>query len=78
MSEQKSDRVFLGGLWENSTRDGKPYLSGSLGAGGKLLAFPNGYKQKPSDPDWKLYIVPKPPKDDAPRGQAPPDDEIPF
>ena len=41
-------------------------LSGNVGAA-RLVIFPNGYKEKDSDPDYKMYLQPKIKKDDAPR-----------
>lgn len=76
-------KVFLGGLWKQESKDGKAYLSGGLGVGGKLLVFPNGFKSKETDPDYKVYLVAKEKKrdtgeptfDGAPGVDA---DDIPF
>lgn len=80
-------KIFLGGLWKQESKDGKHYLSGGLGVGGKLLVFPNGYKVKDSDPDYKLYLVAKEKKRDTgepkegaddPNDYWPGDDAPPF
>lgn len=73
--EQKSAMVRVGGLWVNEGKNGK-YLSGNLNQMVKILAFPNTYKQKDSDPDYILYFAQNQPKD-KPAPQAPGDD-IPF
>ncbi len=64
-------KIFLGGLWVNETKDGKKYMSGGFGVGGKLLLFANGYKNKDSDPDYKLYLVAKEKKQETGEPQPP-------
>jgi hypothetical protein len=49
--------VKISGLWKN-TKDGKTFLSGSLG-GFKVLVFPNDYKKEAGDPDFNLFFAPK-------------------
>ena len=56
--------VRLGGLWKNQSNDGKTYLSGTFG-GARVMIFPNGYKEKDSDPDFILNIAQNQPKDKA-------------
>lgn len=58
-----SGMVRLGGLWKNQTKDGKTYLSGTFG-GARVLIFPNGYKEKDSDPDFTLNLAQNQPKED--------------
>ena len=50
--------VKLTGLWKNTSKDGKAYLSGSLG-GVRVLVFPNEYKKGEKDPDFNLFFSPK-------------------
>jgi len=50
--------VKLTGLWKNTSKDGKPYLSGSLGAV-RILVFPNEYKKGEKDPGFTLFLSPK-------------------
>lgn len=50
--------VKLTGLWKNTSKDGKAYLSGSLG-GVRVLVFPNEYKKGEKDPDFNLFLSPK-------------------
>ena len=50
-----NDMVRIGGMWKNETKQGKTYLAGSFG-GARLMVFPNGYKEKDSDPDYVLCI----------------------
>lgn len=52
------DGVKLTGLWKNTSKDGKTFLSGSLG-GVKVLVFPNAYKKADADPDYNLFFAPK-------------------
>ena len=52
------------GLWKGQTKDGKTYLSGTFG-GARVMIFPNGYKEKDSDPDFILNIAQNQPKDKA-------------
>lgn len=61
-----SGMVRLGGLWKNQTKDGKTYLSGTFG-GARVLIFPNGYKEKDSDPDFTLNLAQNQPKEDKPQ-----------
>ena len=60
-SSKDSDLVRIGGLWKNETKDGKTYLGGSFG-GARLMIFPNGFKEKDSDPDYVLCISQAQPK----------------
>lgn len=55
--------IRLGGLWKNETKDGKTYLAGSFG-GARLMIFPNGYKDKDSDPDYVVTMAQAQPKKD--------------
>ena len=61
----ESNKIELGGLWENVSKAGQPYYSGSLGRA-KLLIFQNKHKEPGSkQPDWRMYIVPGFDKKDA-------------
>ena len=76
MTDTKSTKIPLGGLWANQMKDGSMYFSGSLGQG-KIVIFPNGYKDKDSDPDYKMYLTEKQKKE--PTTSAPANSEdIPF
>lgn len=57
------DGTKLTGLWKNESKNGESYLSGSLGMA-RLLVFPNGHKDKDSDPDYVAYLVPSKKKED--------------
>jgi hypothetical protein len=50
--------VKLTGLWKNTSKEGKSFLSGTLG-GVKVLVFPNEFKRGETDPDYNLFISPK-------------------
>lgn len=63
-------KIPLGGLWANQMKDGSMYFSGSLGQG-KLVIFPNGYKEKDTDPDYKMYLCPKAKKNEGSSNRAP-------
>ena len=59
MSGEKSDLAELCGLWWQE-KNGKRYLSGTLG-GCKLLVFDNEFKRdNPKAPDMRVMIAPKP------------------
>jgi uncharacterized protein (DUF736 family) len=58
------DGVKLGGLWKHTAKDGKPYLSGSLGTA-RLLIFPNSRKEKAQHPDYEMFLVEARPKEQA-------------
>ena len=66
MTQQTPDntKLLLGGLWSKEMKDGSMMLSGNLGAS-RLVIFPNGYKSKDTDPDYKMYLQAKPKKDDT-------------
>ena len=49
------DGVKITGLWKNTGKDGKTFLSGSVG-GVKVLVFPNAYKKAEGDPDYNLFV----------------------
>jgi len=55
----------LTGLWKNTSKEGKAYLSGSLG-GVKVLVFPNEHKRDEKDPDFNLVLAPREEKDSKP------------
>lgn len=66
-----SGMVKLTGLWKN-TKDGKTYLSGSLGTA-RVLVFPNEFKKEATDPDFNLVLAPKEEKDKKPHEAKPQD-----
>ena len=53
-----SSKAKLTGLWRNKGKDGKTYLSGSLGVSA-LMVYPNGFKRSDKDPDYVAYLVQK-------------------
>ena len=64
------DGVKLTGLWKNVNKNGKTFLSGSMG-GVKVLVFPNDYKKTEMDPDYNLFFAPKEEKKaDVPKAPA--------
>jgi len=81
------DKIRLGVLWKNVTREGnKPYLSGRvqrenldaavelLRDGGRFLILSNSKRPDKQDPDCVLFVVPEAPRRDAAddRGATPP------
>ena len=52
---QQNEAVLLSGLWKRTSKAGKDYLSGSLGAG-NLLVFKNRNKSSSRDPDYYLFV----------------------
>lgn len=54
------DLTKVTGLWKNTDKNGKPYLSGSLTPITNLMVMPNTFK-KPGDkaPDFYVYIAPR-------------------
>ncbi len=65
----------LTGLWKSKTKDGKTYLSGTLGSI-KVLVFTNEYKKKDSDPDYTLFFAPKEEKDRPAPAASEPDPDF--
>lgn len=55
MSEQKP-MINVGGLWENTSKNGGVYLSGNLG-GLKILVFPNDKRGNDRAPDWRVCLT---------------------
>ena len=83
-SHQDNNKVSLGGLWQQTDKNGNKYLSGSLGAFAKLLIFPNSKKTSDNAPDYNMMLVEKqrdgdkPPDSKPPPPQPPADDDTPF
>lgn len=48
--------IRLCGLWTNSTKDGKKFMSGKLSYSSKVLIFKNEKKRDEKDPDYFLYV----------------------
>lgn len=59
-----SPLVRLCGLWEHTSRAGmRTYLTGRLNRATRLLVFKNNNRQKPTDPDWTLFLRQDDPED---------------
>lgn len=65
-------KAKLTGLWKNTGKDGKTYLSGTLGLS-KLMVYPNDYKKAEKDPDYIAYLV-QPDKDEKKAAPETPQD----
>jgi len=83
-SHKESNKVSLGGLWQQTDKNGNKYLSGSLGFA-KLLIFPNRNKTHDNQPDYNMLLVEKQRDGDSnpetktpPPPQPPADDDAPF
>lgn len=50
-------QVKLGGLWKNTSKNGKTYLSGTLGYDSNLQVWPNKKREGKDDPDYNVYIT---------------------
>lgn len=53
----------LTGLWKNTGKDGKTFLSGNLSGVARLLVLPNSHKRAETDPDYHVYVVPNEKRD---------------
>ncbi len=62
----------LTGLWKNKSKNGNHFLGGNLGTA-RVIVLPNTYKEKDTDPDYNLYIVPKNGQD-----KAESEEDVPF
>jgi len=67
----------LTGLWKNTSKAGKDYLSGRLGAG-KLLVIQNEFKKKDSDPDYIAWLAPHKRNGDSPNEKPESQEDIGF
>jgi len=64
-----AERIKLGGLWLNKTRDGREYLSGRLSPTVKILIFKNDFKTTDNQPSHVMYLAPiEQQPDEAARG----------
>ena len=52
-----AEMMKVTGLWANKARDGKTYLSGTLGSM-RVLIFPNLYKEEEKHPSHIMYFAP--------------------
>lgn len=53
-----ADRIKLGGLWINKTKDGREYLSGRLSPTVKILIFKNDFRSAENQPSHVMYLAP--------------------
>jgi hypothetical protein len=78
------DKIKLGVLWKNLSREGnKPYLSGRvdldnldaavqlLRDGGRFLVLTNKKRPDKQDPDCAIFVVPEPARREGGGGTAP-------
>jgi uncharacterized protein (DUF736 family) len=58
--------VKLTGLWKQTDKNGKTYLSGTLSPISKVLVMPNTFKKEDKDPDYYFYLGANEKKGDKP------------
>lgn len=63
-------KVKIGALWERQTKTGEIFLAGRLNQSAQILVFRNGYKKKPSDPDWIPFLAPNQPAPERAEGSS--------
>jgi hypothetical protein len=66
-----ADRIKLGGLWLNRTRDGREYLTGKLSPTVRILIFQNDFKTNENSPTHVMYLAPVETEEAQPRQPAP-------
>ncbi len=72
--EKKNLKIKAAGLWRNETKDHGEYLSGNWGKL-RILIFPNSYKEKKEQPDFYMYLAPRPPPEPLAGSDAPVSEE---
>ncbi len=60
-----NDLFKIGGLWKNKDKNGNDYFSGDFTFGTKVLVLKNTYKEKPSEPDYNIFLTKKDKKGEA-------------
>lgn len=53
------NKIQLMALWENTSKSGAVYMTGTLGRN-RIVAFKNNRKEKDSHPDWLVYLQERP------------------
>lgn len=51
-----SDLLRLSGLWKNTDKTGKTYLTGHLNAMTEVVILPNTKKVKENEPDYNMFL----------------------
>jgi len=65
----------LTGLWKNKSKNSKKtYMAGNIGFA-RVLVLPNDFKEKNTDPDYNLYIVPR---ENSDKSNEEGEEDIPF
>lgn len=55
-TNEKKPLIELFSLWENESKSGREYMTGSLGSA-RIVAFRNTKKQPgEKSPDWRVYV----------------------
>ena len=52
------------GLWKNKSKKNNSYLAGNIGLA-RVLVLPNDFKEKETDPDYNMWIVPREKKENG-------------
>jgi len=72
-----SDKVRIGGLWLNQTKDGRSYMAGNFGQG-RILVYKNDYKRGENDPDYVMYIAARQQQSEPEAEETDEPEQIPF
>ncbi len=62
-----AERIKLGGLWLNKTKDGREYLTGKLSPSVKILIFKNNFRNAENQPSHIMYLAPVETEENAAR-----------
>jgi hypothetical protein len=65
-----AERIKLGGLWLNKTKDGREYLTGKLSPSVKILIFKNNFRNAENQPSHIMYLAPVETEENAARNAA--------
>lgn len=68
MSDEYGPRVKIGGLWQNTTKNGVSFLSGDIGNYAQIQIWPNKKRDGKKDPDYTLYFCEKKRRDGTANG----------
>ena len=55
--------IEITGLWEKKDKNGNTYFSGTMG-NAKVLVMKNNFKEKETQPDYKMFLVEKEKKEE--------------
>lgn len=76
-NDNKGEMIQISGLWLNESKGGEKYFTGYMG-NAKILIFKNKFKEADNQPDYILYVAPKPKPEDQDSQDTTPSSRIPF